>query len=160
MDRSANMRAIRSKDMLPELAVRSLVHRLGYRFRLHRSDLPGKPDLVFPSRRKVIFVHGCFWHSHECKIAHVPKSNKDYWEPKLGRNRARDLQNVEALKADGWRVLVIWECKTRDARKLGLQLRRFLEQRHGSERRGAATRRRYNGALGGRCANIRTGRLR
>jgi DNA mismatch endonuclease, patch repair protein len=126
MDRSANMRAIRSKDMLPELAVRSLVHRLGYRFRLHRSDLPGKPDLVFPSRRKVIFVHGCFWHSHECKIAHVPKSNKGYWGPKLARNKARDLQNAEALKAKGWKVLVIWECKTRNERGLSGQVRRFL----------------------------------
>lgn len=128
MDRSANMRAIRSKGMRPEMAVRSLVHRLGYRFRLHRSDLPGKPDLVFPSRRKVIFVHGCFWHSHECKIAHVPKSNKSYWGPKLERNKARDLQNVETLKANGWKVLVIWECKTRNERGLSGQLRRFLER--------------------------------
>ena len=96
MDRSANMRAIRSKGMRPELAVRSLVHKLGYRFRLHRKDLPGKPDLVFPSRRKVIFVHGCFWHSHQgCKAAHIPKSNLDYWIPKLERNRARDARNIE-----------------------------------------------------------------
>ena len=122
------MRAIRSKDMLPELTVRSLVHKLGYRFRLHRSDLPGKPDLVFPSRRKVIFVHGCFWHSHECKIAHVPKSNKDYWGPKLRRNKTRDVQNVKELRVDGWKVLVIWECRTRDERRLIGQLKRFLEQ--------------------------------
>lgn len=128
MDRSANMRAIRSKDMLPELAVRSLVHRLGYRFRLHCSDLPGKPDLVFPSRRKVIFVHGCFWHSHECKIAHVPKSNKTYWGPKLARNKARDRLNAEALKTKGWKVLVIWECRTRNERGLSLQVKRFLER--------------------------------
>ena len=90
MDRSTNMRAIRSKDMKPELAVRSLVHRLGYRFRLHRRELPGKPDLVFSSRQKVIFVHGCFWHAHGCKCAHVPKSNVDYWKPKLERNQVRD----------------------------------------------------------------------
>lgn len=128
MDRSANMRAIRSKDMLPELAVRSLVHKLGYRFRLHRSDLPGKPDLVFPSLRKVIFVHGCFWHSHECKIAHVPKSNKDYWGPKLQRNKMRDAKNVKELKVDGWKVFVIWECRTRDERKLIGRLKRFLER--------------------------------
>jgi DNA mismatch endonuclease (patch repair protein) len=128
MDRSANMRAIRSKDMLPELAVRSLVHKLGYRFRLHRSNLPGKPDLVFPSRRKVIFVHGCFWHSHECKIAHVPKSNQGYWGPKLQRNKIRDAKNVEALRAEGWKVLVIWECKTRDERGLSKQVRTFLER--------------------------------
>ena len=128
MDRSANMRAIRSKDMLPELAVRSLVHKLGYRFRLHRSDLPGKPDLVFPSRRKVIFVHGCFWHSHKCKIAHMPKSNKDYWGPKLQRNKTRDAANVEELRAGGWKVLVIWECRTRDEHRLIGQLKRFLER--------------------------------
>jgi|SRR5579864_1983291 len=128
MDRSANMRAIRSKDMLPELAVRSLVHKLGYRFRLHRSDLPGKPDLVFPSRRKVIFVHGCFWHSHKCQIAHMPKSNKGYWGPKLQRNKTRDAKNVSELEADGWKVLVIWECKTRNERRLSGQVRRFLER--------------------------------
>jgi len=128
MDRSANMRAIRSKDMLPELAVRSLVHKLGYRFRIHRSDLPGKPDLVFPARRKVIFVHGCFWHSHECKIAHVPKSNQGYWGPKLQRNRVRDSRNIDALKADGWKVHVVWECKARNEAGLVGQLIRFLER--------------------------------
>src|ERR1700683_4117479 len=112
MDRSANMRAIRSTGMKPELAVRSLVHKLGYRFRLHRKDLPGKPDLVFPSRHKVIFVPGCFLHSHHgCRSAHVPKSNLDYWFPKLQRNQARDATNLEALCADGWKSLVIWECE-------------------------------------------------
>lgn len=126
MDRSANMRAIQSKGMRPELALRSLVHKLGYRFRLHRSDLPGKPDLVFPSRRKVIFVHGCFWHSHKCKIAHVPKSNQGYWGPKLQRNKARDGKNVAALKAAGWKVLVIWECKTHSERGIVGQVSRFL----------------------------------
>jgi DNA mismatch endonuclease (patch repair protein) len=128
MDRSANMRAIRSKDMLPELAVRSLVHRLGYRFRLHRSDLPGKPDLVFPSRKKIIFVHGCFWHSHNCKVAHVPKSNKGYWGPKLQRNKTRDSKNIKTLKAAGWEVLVVWECKAWDEGRLSGQVRRFLER--------------------------------
>src|SRR5207247_11045036 len=115
MDRSANMRAIRSTGMKPELAVRSLVHRLGYRFRLHRKDLPGKPDLVFASRRKVIFVHGCFWHWHNCKLAHIPKSNMDYWAPKLQRNQARDRKNSEALRVAGWEALVIWECELKDA---------------------------------------------
>jgi DNA mismatch endonuclease, patch repair protein len=128
MDRSANMRAIRSKDMMPELVVRSLVHKLGYRFRLHRTDLPGKPDLVFPARRKVIFVNGCFWHSHECRIAHVPKSNQGYWGPKLQRNRVRDAKNVEELKAGGWKVLVIWECQTRKEHELVKQVSRFLER--------------------------------
>jgi len=126
MDRSANMRAIRSKDMLPELNVRSFAHKLGYRFRLHRKDLPGKPDLVFPSRRKVIFVHGCFWHSHDCKAAHVPKSNQDYWLPKLERNKTRDGRNIEALRAAGWKALVIWECETRDEGLVRRRLRTFL----------------------------------
>jgi DNA mismatch endonuclease (patch repair protein) len=126
MDRSANMRAIRSKDMLPELTVRSAAHRLGYRFRLHREGLPGKPDLVFGSRRKVIFVHGCFWHSHNCKSAHIPKSNQAYWVPKLERNRLRDAKNTETLEADGWQVLVIWECETRDESGLKKLLKAFL----------------------------------
>lgn len=126
MDRSANMRAIRSKDMLPELAVRRLVHKLGYRFRLHRKDLPGKPDLVFVSRRKAVFVHGCFWHSHNCNAAHVPKSNLDYWLPKLQRNQARDSKNVGALTAAGWKSLVVWECETRDEIGLARRLRKFL----------------------------------
>ena len=126
MDRSANMRAIRSKGMKPELKVRSLAHRLGYRFRLHRKDLPGKPDLVFGPRRKVILVHGCFWHSHGCKTAHVPKSNREYWEPKLQRNKMRDKKNIELLVANGWNALVIWECETRDEANLENRLTAFL----------------------------------
>lgn len=126
MDRSANMRAIRSKDMQPELKVRSLVHKLGYRFRLHRKDLPGKPDLVFGPRRKVIFVHGCFWHSHTCKAAHIPKSNQEYWGPKLERNKIRDGRNIEALEANGWRALVIWECEARDEGGLKKRVTAFL----------------------------------
>src|ERR1017187_4013004 len=90
MDRSENMRAIHGTDTLPEMAVRSLVHGLGYRFRLHRQDLPGKPDLAFPARRKVIFVHGCFWHSHACKTGLIPKSNRDFWLPKLRNNRSEE----------------------------------------------------------------------
>jgi DNA mismatch endonuclease (patch repair protein) len=127
MDRSANMRAIRSKDMQPELKVRSLVHKLGYRFRLHRKDLPGKPDLVFTSRRKVVFVHGCFWHSHNCKAAHVPKSNQEYWVPKLERNRLRDARNVSALLALGWKSLVVWECTLRRPGKVGQRVVSFLK---------------------------------
>lgn len=126
MDRSANMRAIRSKDMLPELAVRSLVHGLGYRFRLHRKDLPGKPDLVFVSRRKVIFVHGCFWHSHNCKAAHIPKSNQSYWGPKLERNQIRDGKNAEALATAGWKSLIIWECETKNSRAASSRVKKFL----------------------------------
>jgi DNA mismatch endonuclease (patch repair protein) len=126
VDRSENMRRIRSKGMLPELAVRSMVHRMGFRFRLHRKNLPGKPDLVFVSRRKVIFVHGCFWHAHDCRIAHKPKSNADYWEPKLKRNQARDVRNLKALRAAGWKSLVIWECQVKKGSPVGTRIRKFL----------------------------------
>jgi DNA mismatch endonuclease (patch repair protein) len=127
VDRSENMRRIRSKGMLPELAVRSMVHRMGFRFRLHRKDLPGKPDLVFVSRRKVILVHGCFWHSHKaCKTAHMPKSNLAYWGPKLERNQARDARNIEALSAAGWKSLIIWECETREVKSVARRIRAFL----------------------------------
>jgi DNA mismatch endonuclease (patch repair protein) len=135
VDRSENMRAIRSKGMRPELAVRSLVHKLGYRFRLHRKDLPGKPDLVFSSRRKVIFVHGCFWHSHQgCKIAHTPKSNLEYWGPKLERNRARDTKNVDALTAAGWQTLIVWECEIGSSRELRKRITGFLRDHVKSRR--------------------------
>jgi DNA mismatch endonuclease (patch repair protein) len=127
VDRSANMRAIRSKGMRPELAVRSLVHRLGYRYRLHKKDLPGKPDLVFAARRMVIFVHGCFWHSHGCKSAHVPKSNIGYWGPKLERNRTRDQKNIDLLTASGWRPFIIWECETRNLDTLQNHLKAILD---------------------------------
>jgi len=127
LQRSETMRRIRGKGTKPELAVRSLVHRLGFRFRLHDKKLPGKPDLVFRSRRKVIQVHGCFWHQHTpaCK-AITPKSNTDFWKPKLRRNVARDLENVKALTRDGWKVLTIWECEVRDAKALTKRLTRFL----------------------------------
>lgn len=120
------MRAIRSKNTVPEIKVRSLVHRLGYRFRLHRKDLPGKPDLVFPSRRKVIFVHGCFWHCHDCGTAHIPKLNQDYWVPKLQRNRSRDSEHLTSLAAIGWNALVIWECEIQDSQALTSRIKRFL----------------------------------
>jgi DNA mismatch endonuclease (patch repair protein) len=127
MDRSANMRAIRSKDMKPELAVRRLVHGMGYRYRLHRHDLPGRPDLVFPRLRKVIFVHGCFWHQHRrCRLAHAPRSNLGYWQPKLARTQKRDKKNRAALKAVGWDVLVVWECEVADS-DLAARLHRFLQ---------------------------------
>jgi DNA mismatch endonuclease (patch repair protein) len=126
MDRSENMRAIRSKDTLPEMAVRSLVHRLGYRFRLHRQDLPGRPDLAFPSRRKVIFVHGCFWHSHACKTGLIPKSNRDFWLPKLRQNKARDRKNLDALTKLGWDALVIWQCQLKDGNASRIRGKRFL----------------------------------
>jgi DNA mismatch endonuclease (patch repair protein) len=131
MDRSANMRAIRSTGMKPELAVRSLVHRLGYRYRLHRKDLPGKPDLVFGPRHKVIFVHGCFWHCHNCKLAHAPKSNRNYWEPKLERNRLRDERHLKTLTMLGWKSLVVWECEICDERLLAKRVVAFLDQTKG-----------------------------
>ena len=126
--RSRNMSAIRSTGMKPELLVRSLVHRLGYRYRLHAKDLPGKPDLVFRSRQKVIFVHGCFWHQHpkqSCRDGRAPKSNLGYWTGKLARNVERDARHLVALKGMGWRVLVIWEC---EALKGGDALARRIEK--------------------------------
>lgn len=127
MDRSENMRRIRSKDMRPELAVRSLVHQMGYRFRLHRKDLPGKPDMTFASRRKVIFVHGCYWHAHGCKKTHTPKSNLEYWTPKLARNRERDKKNVEALTKLGWSSYIVWECEVGSRSTLEGRIRAFLD---------------------------------
>jgi DNA mismatch endonuclease (patch repair protein) len=121
------MAAIRSKDTQPELIVRRLIHGMGYRYRLHRSDLPGKPDLVLSRRRKVIFVHGCFWHQHDgCPFSHVPKSNSSYWAPKLKRNRARDLEHLQNLRADGWECLVLWECELAKTERLRRRLQRFL----------------------------------
>ncbi|NBJ10919.1 very short patch repair endonuclease [Microvirga arsenatis] len=113
MDRSAVMRAVKSKDTTPELVVRQLVHGMGYRYRLHAKDLPGKPDLVFPQRRKVILVNGCFWHGHHCKRgARQPKANAEYWRAKVQKNRDRDRRNEKALREAGWEVLTIWECQT------------------------------------------------
>ena len=112
MDRSEVMRRVRSADTAPEMAVRRLCHALGYRYRLHRRDLPGKPDLVFPARRKAVFVHGCFWHGHDCKRgARVPRKNRAYWLRKISRNRDRDSANCVLLARDGWDTLVIWECE-------------------------------------------------
>lgn len=128
--RSERMSRVRSKDTGPEFRVRRVAHALGYRYRLHRRDLPGKPDLVFPGRRKVIFVHGCFWHRHTdpaCKLARLPKSRLDFWLPKLQGNRERDLRNQQALRAMGWEVLVVWECELGERAALEYKLRRFLD---------------------------------
>jgi DNA mismatch endonuclease (patch repair protein) len=115
------MRAIGRQDTPPERAVRRVLHRLGYRFRLHRKDLPGKPDLVLPKWRTVLFVHGCFWHGcPRCYTGHrVPKTNRDYWLAKVSRNQARDARVGEQLRSTGWRVLTIWECETHDEARLG-----------------------------------------
>lgn len=121
------MAAVRNKDTKPEMLVRRLAHKLGYRFRLHRRDLPGKPDLVFPGRRAVIFVHGCFWHDHNCpKGQKRPVANADWWEKKLAVNRSRDEASVTTLEAAGWRVLTVWECSLRDQAHLSDELRAFL----------------------------------
>ncbi|MCB1440667.1 MAG: DNA mismatch endonuclease Vsr [Nitratireductor sp.] len=129
--RSLNMSAIKSTGMKPEMLVRSMVHRMGYRFRLHSKDLPGKPDLVFRSRKKVIFVHGCFWHQHrkvECLDGRQPKSNTNYWAKKLARNVERDASNKMELLALGWKVLVLWECEVLGANiALERRIRQFLE---------------------------------
>lgn len=123
------MRRIRSKDTKPEMLVRRLVHGMGFRYQLHGLDLPGKPDLVFTSRRKVIFVHGCFWHMHGdpcCPDRREPQSNQEYWKPKLARNRRRDAEHLAALETIGWSVLTVWECETRDLATLAASVRAFL----------------------------------
>lgn len=127
-ERSAIMRLVKSEDTTPELAVRKLVHALGYRYRLHRRDLPGCPDLVFPARRKVVFVHGCFWHWHGCKRSRMPKSNESYWRAKIDRNVQRDAENLKLLKGQGWRVLVVWECQIKNAKRLAKKLSSFLDK--------------------------------
>lgn len=125
--RRRTMQAVKSKDTAPELLVRKLAHRMGYRFRLHRKGLPGKPDLVFPRMHKAIFVHGCFWHGHNCaRGARVPKANRDYWTKKIARNKERDRVNLIALKELDWKALVLWECQLRDQKGLGAQLSAFL----------------------------------
>ena len=129
MDRSENMRRIKSVDTVPEMIVRRLVRSLGYRYRLHSSDLPGKPDLAFRKRKKAILVHGCFWHQHdnaECKLSHRPKSNRGYWDEKLKRNKRRDKANLNAFHSLGWSVLVLWECETREKKGLERKIVGFL----------------------------------
>ena len=125
--RSANMSAVRSRNTGPEIRVRQIAHGLGYRFRLHRRELPGKPDIAFPGRQKVVFVHGCFWHQHKgCPRASIPESNSEFWRNKLSRNMVRDAKQVAAIRKNGWRVLVVWECETKNERRLAARLRRFL----------------------------------
>ncbi|WP_263259013.1 MULTISPECIES: very short patch repair endonuclease [Pseudomonas] len=128
MDRSEIMRTIKSRNTTPELIARRLVYNLGYRFRLHRRAIPGKPDLVFIGRRKVIFVHGCFWHGHNCsRGAREPKTNAEYWHSKISRNRERDAENVARLAVLSWRTHIVWECELRDQTALAHRLRAFLD---------------------------------
>lgn len=125
--RSWNMSRIRGKDTRPEIIVRSLLHRLGYRFRLNRKDIPGKPDIVLPKHQTAIYVHGCYWHRHQgCHLAYTPKSNLDFWGKKFARNVERDLEVRESLKGTGWKQLVIWECETRNEIELAARLTREL----------------------------------
>jgi DNA mismatch endonuclease, patch repair protein len=127
-ERSQRMSLVRMKDTKPELAVRHMVSSLGYRYRLHSRILPGTPDLVFPGRRKVIFVHGCFWHRHTgCVLARLPKSRPEFWVPKLEGNKQRDQRNKRALAKEGWKVLTIWECQVKDTARLQSTIRRFLD---------------------------------
>jgi DNA mismatch endonuclease (patch repair protein) len=128
--RRRNMSAIKGKDTKPEMIVRRMAHEMGYRYRLHRKDLPGKPDLVFPGRCKVIEIRGCYWHMHECKYGRViPKTNTEFWQTKRQSNVTRDTKNAAELEKLGWNMLVIWECETRDSDrdKLRQRLKDFLE---------------------------------
>lgn len=126
--RSALMSRIRGKDTKPEIVVRSLLHRMGFRFRLHRRDLPGSPDIVLPRHGAVVFVHGCFWHRHaRCKGATTPKSRVKFWQEKFAGNVERDKHNRRDLRRLGWKVLVVWECELKKPEKLGARLRNFLD---------------------------------
>lgn len=129
--RSAQMSKVKSKDTKPEMWVRHLVHSMGYRYRLHRRDLPGTPDLVFPSRKKVILIHGCFWHRHpdsSCPLTRTPKSRKDFWLKKFKENLGRDLENENRLRALGWEQMVLWECQLKDVEKIKTRVEEFLSK--------------------------------
>lgn len=128
-ERSERMSRVRARNTKPEMVVRRLLHGLGYRYRLHSSSLPGHPDLVFAGRRKVIFVHGCFWHRHEgCPNCRLPKSKLDFWKPKLEENKLRDKKNQAKLRRQGWRVLVVWECQLKNPNRLKERVVKFLEE--------------------------------
>lgn len=125
--RSANMAKVKGANTRPELAVRRLLHRLGYRFRLHRADLPGRPDIVLPKHKTVIFVHGCFWHRHPgCARATTPQTRVEFWNAKFDRTVERDRAQMRELEASGWRVVILWECETRKVKNLGDHLRCIL----------------------------------
>ena len=130
-ERSAQMRTVLGRNTRPELLVRSLLHRMGYRFRLHHAKLPGRPDLVFERRRKVVFIHGCFWHRHQdanCRLTRTPKTRLEYWEPKFVRNKGRDLEVTRQLREAGWQTLILWECQLRGsaAAEIEERLKSFL----------------------------------
>lgn len=124
--RSWMMRRVRNKNTAPEMKVRKLIFAMGYRYRLHVKSLPGSPDIVFAGRKKAIFVHGCFWHMHDCKKGSPPESNKKFWYPKLQRNKARDAENLTELEKKGWKVLVIWQCQLKNLLELETAIKAFL----------------------------------
>lgn len=126
--RSRIMQSVRTADTGPEWTVRRLLHACGYRYRLHLKTLPGRPDVAFPGRKKVIFVHGCFWHGHGCSKGRLPRSRLDYWVPKLETNKLRDLRNVEQLRSLGWESLIVWQCETADTEALLKRLTAFLAE--------------------------------
>lgn len=126
--RSKIMSAVQTKDTGPEVVIRRMLHRLGYRYRLHDRRLPGSPDLSFPGRRKVVFVHGCFWHGHTCRWGRLPKSRPEYWAPKIAGNRARDGRNLKALRKQGWRSLTVWQCELKSPALLLKKLCVFLDR--------------------------------
>ena len=122
------MQAVKSKDTGPELTVRRMLHAMGHRLRLHRKNLPGRPDIVLPKHRKVIFVHGCFWHAHGCRKGQPPKSRQDYWLPKPEANVQRDASKINDLRSMGWKVLIVWQCETRDHAALAQRLQQFVDE--------------------------------
>lgn len=122
------MQSVGAKDTAPELTVRRILFRLGYRYRLHRKDLPGRPDIAFVGRKKAIFVHGCFWHSHDCPKGRAPKSRIDYWQAKRQATVDRDRRNIEKLNARGWTVLIVWQCELRDLYEVSTRLQDFVGQ--------------------------------
>lgn len=137
--RSRIMSRIRKTDTRPEIVVRRFLHRLGFRFRLYRRDLPGVPDIVLPKHSTVVLVQGCFWHQHSCKLGKAPKSNRRYWLPKLKRNRQRDARNIRELRKLGWRVIIVWECEVMDRRRMEAKILSRLRQAEEPDER--ATRR-------------------
>lgn len=138
--RSHIMRSVKSRHTKPELAVRRVVHSLGFRFRLHDKKLAGSPDVVLRRHKAAIFVHGCFWHGHECPKGRLPKTRLDFWVPKIQHNKKRDAESVRQLQSDGWRVLTVWQCETKDAEGLRSRLSRFLNGRKRKRSSGSSAR--------------------
>jgi DNA mismatch endonuclease (patch repair protein) len=125
--RSEIMSLVKSQNTSPELAVRRMLSARGYRYRLHPANLPGRPDIVFPNRRRALFIHGCFWHGHDCPKGHPPKSRRDYWVPKIAANKLRDARQLGRLRRAGWKAMVIWQCQLKAREKLERRIERFLE---------------------------------